>query len=100
MKHADERIERLQMALIGFGIQLEAVEKRMAEVRDRISRVGKPGRPKRFGETRDRRTHKETHKKHVMSAEGRKRISDALKLRWRKYHKAKAADAKRVRVGD
>jgi hypothetical protein len=81
------RSELLQHALIGLEAQRAELERRMADIRLRLT-GGAPAAPEAPKISHRRRRRK-------MSPEGRAAIIAATKLRWAKWRRAKRA-AKRV----
>ena len=70
--------DTLRAALIGFQQKREEIDRQMAEINAQLKGTNKPKAVK-------------AARKHRMSPEGRKRIAEAQRLRWRKVHRAKKA---------
>lgn len=88
--------QTLEMALVGLNARREEVLQRMADLQRQLG-----GRSK--GVSASTLAHEATAAKKVerkLSASARKRIADAQKLRWAKFHKAAkpAAPAKKATV--
>ena len=73
----------LEAALVGYQARRETIDQKIAEVRSRLRMDGGGGDvPTPFAKPR--------RKRRKMSAEARKRISEATKKRWAAYRKTKA----------
>ena len=70
----------LEMALVGYEAQREKIRAKMAEIQ---ARLGKPGKHGSAGKIRAN-----AGKKRVLSAAARKRIAEAQRKRWAKFHAA------------
>jgi len=78
----------LQMALIGYGAQLNEITTKIAEIRRSLGTRGANGGggdlPGPF------------HRKRVLSASARKRIADAQRKRWAAFHAQSGTRAKKA----
>jgi hypothetical protein len=86
-------LQILQMALIGYQAELQKIESAMATLRSELKGAAAPMVTQ--GPTAAKKF------KRTMSAAARKRIADAQKLRWAKFHEAAkkpAAAAKKATV--
>ena len=81
---ARTRLDRstLEAALIGLQLQRDEIEAKMAELRRQVA--GRDG-------TRHTGSSSPVRKRHRMSAEARKRIAAAQKIRWAEYRKKQKA---------
>jgi len=73
----------LQAALIGYQLEKESIEGKIAEIRKQLGR--------RASTQADGASAPGRRKKRTLSAAARKRIAAAQRKRWRAYKKAKAA---------
>ena len=74
----------LEMALVGYEIERQKIDEKIAEIRAKLGGSKGPGRPAAAPKATGR-------KKRVLSPEARERIALAQKKRWAKHRRAKKA---------